>query len=265
MYVVIQPTSNRKAHEKRYCHAYWWPGDARSMVISTHGIVYIKRVGIFSYGSCKFNYLPPTLRYRQVTSVTTTSMVILTSKLRETVKFRYNTVKYNTILLTALQWLRSETLKTNGPILKRNVFILTKCLSYAEAEVVEIITSCTDNAKNFVKSTFLFQCAMVKLQTHKRHPIPRPHGRVMGCLFVRILQDQTCYNGTALYVHNTRSYLELGGCPGSPWWPCPLWWCSCRKWCPSSSSVAPSSMPSNTAPKLHGKGERKAFVTCGVP
>ena len=38
---------------------------------------------------------------------------------------------------------------------------------------------------------------------HIRHPTPRPNGRAMGCLLWIFGENWPCYNGTALYFHNT--------------------------------------------------------------
>ena len=46
--------------------------------------------------------------------------------------------------------------------------------------------------------------------SHKRHPIPRPHGRTMVCLFVSITEENwLCYNSTTQYFAHTTAISKV--------------------------------------------------------
>ena len=46
-----------------------------------------------------------------------------------------------------------------------------------------------------------------RLWIHKRHPIPRPSGRVMGCPLRIFWENGPRYNGTALYLSERLTYM----------------------------------------------------------
>ena len=64
---------------------------------------------------------------------------------------------------------------------------------------------CRYNAVQFITilHTALRWQQQNRLQTHNTHPIPRPHGRAMGCLLWEFKENWPHFNGTAPYLVST--------------------------------------------------------------
>ena len=49
----------------------------------------------------------------------------------------------------------------------------------------------------------------IRFQTHKRHPIPRPHRRAMGCLLWDLWRRLTMFNGTHSILNYVQPYSRI--------------------------------------------------------
>ena len=51
---------------------------------------------------------------------------------------------------------------------------------------------------------------LIRLEPHNKHPTPRPHGRVMGCLCEDFGENWPHYNGTTLYYNfHSRKWFSI--------------------------------------------------------
>ena len=67
-------------------------------------------------------------------------------------------------------------------------------------------------SKYFIELNFDKSTQYVALWTHKRHPIPRPFGRAMECLYEYFNRNWPCYKGFLLYL-----LYVIGFNHGLPW------------------------------------------------
>ena len=115
------------------------------------------------------------------------------------------------LLIMALNWTIRYHYNTVNMI---HIDGLAQDCSISSANALEILQSCTKPLIHRTQHCGDWGRTKITEWTHKRHPISRPHGRVMGCLlwgFEMKLDYSTIYNGTPLW--RQQQIMALRPCP----------------------------------------------------
>ena len=107
------------------------------------------------------------------------------------------------IIVLTYDWI--ESLKSSSTLLS---FKYARNLSWSimlDSSFVLLQWSAVITRSDIVRYYMINYKKCVRMSTrpwiHKRHPIPRPSGRAMGCPLRIFWENGPRYNGTALYIH----------------------------------------------------------------